>query len=266
MYGGFTSRIISQPENILLFSKLNADDHGFNRTSHHRFVLIINFEGGADVSRDDVIIQFQSGKAIIIFPFQNHYCLNFAKKNICWLYITFELAHPKDISGLKNTLSVQTEALLTYTRELLALNLRVMRDQAKVTFLVQLLIEECKTGLMTPDALSRNTDSGLFEINAIQNFIYLNLSNKLKIIDIADELNWSESYVRAFFKKKTGVSLGQYIHRTKLLKASGLIASSKKRITEIARLCGFDSLYIFSRAFKLVVGVSPVQYRSKMLK
>jgi transcriptional regulator GlxA family with amidase domain len=83
----------------------------------------------------------------------------------------------------------------------------------------------------------------------------------LSVKHIARALGISASHLRARFRASCGVSLGRHLRRLRLEKACGLLRLSQRRVTEIAELCSFTSIYSFSRAFHTAYGVSPMAYR-----
>lgn len=78
---------------------------------------------------------------------------------------------------------------------------------------------------------------------------------------LARNLPMGYSAFRKSFKKKVGVSPNQYHLNLRLNKAKNLLVSTNLRISEIAYLSGFDSLYYFSKLFKKRNGISPKLYR-----
>jgi AraC-like DNA-binding protein len=82
--------------------------------------------------------------------------------------------------------------------------------------------------------------------------------------DLAARLNISESYLRARFRRETGISLGHHVKRLRHQKAMGLLALSDLSITQIAERCGFDTLFTFSRAFRRFSGLSAKEYRAQV--
>ncbi|MDR0353480.1 MAG: helix-turn-helix transcriptional regulator, partial [Opitutaceae bacterium] len=88
-----------------------------------------------------------------------------------------------------------------------------------------------------------------------------NLDKKLAIADLARHTGYSVSYLRAIFRREIGVSLGSYMRDSRLsMAASMLSAPGHGSIEEIARSCGFNSLFAFSRAFKTAMGMPPTAY------
>ena len=92
-------------------------------------------------------------------------------------------------------------------------------------------------------------------------YIETNFSSIESLQEIADELRVSLSYLEASFRKNTGISLMQYVIKTRINYASRLLLEGKKSITEISLLCGFNSSTHFSNTFKKHTGVSPRTYR-----
>lgn len=92
-------------------------------------------------------------------------------------------------------------------------------------------------------------------------YIEKNFSNILSLNEIANSLRVSLSYLEANFKKSTGLSLMQYIIKSKINYAAKLLLDTKKSITEISIECGFNSSTHFSNTFKKHMGASPREYR-----
>jgi AraC family transcriptional regulator of arabinose operon len=73
--------------------------------------------------------------------------------------------------------------------------------------------------------------------------------------------NLSESHFRTLFKYKTGYAPMDYFIRIRIHKACQLLDTTDLSVKEIARLTGYEDALYFSRAFKVVVELSPTQYR-----
>lgn len=79
-----------------------------------------------------------------------------------------------------------------------------------------------------------------------QNFSNPELSNTL----IAQSMNISEVYFRKIFVGKYHQTPKQYILDIRIKKAKQLLTDSPYSVSAISELCGFSSLYAFSRCFK----------------
>ena len=78
---------------------------------------------------------------------------------------------------------------------------------------------------------------------------------------MAAEAKTSISNLRLLFKKELGRSPGQFIAMHRLKVAQYNLAMTSQRVDEIARLCGFESVYAFSHFFKKHTGTSPLAWR-----
>ena len=88
----------------------------------------------------------------------------------------------------------------------------------------------------------------------------LRYSNK-SIYDIAEECgyNSAEHFIRQF-KKVTGMTVANYILKTRIVMAQGMLQNSDATIGEVSEKCGFSGVYHFSRAFKQRTGQSPTEF------
>lgn len=92
-------------------------------------------------------------------------------------------------------------------------------------------------------------------------YIAQNLSNaELSNTLIAQNMNISEVYFRKIFNEQYHQTPKQYILDIRIKKAKQLLTDSPYSVSAISELCGFSSLYTFSRCFKEKVGTSPTEY------
>lgn len=92
-------------------------------------------------------------------------------------------------------------------------------------------------------------------------FMKENIQNKITISDMAQALNYSESYFYRLFFKETNQAPMTYFMNMKIDYACSLLQRSEMRIYQVAMKIGFDDCYYFSRFFKKHTGYSPSQYR-----
>ena len=95
------------------------------------------------------------------------------------------------------------------------------------------------------------------------NYIDTHLYAITNLESIAETMNYNYSYLSALFKKSTGYTLFSYYHKKRLDVARQLILENTLKMTEIAEILNYSSLYAFSRAFKAAYGVAPKQYAKK---
>ena len=98
------------------------------------------------------------------------------------------------------------------------------------------------------------------------NYIDRNLTTELTLEEIAHSAGMSRSYFSAVFKKMNGLSVWDYITKKRIQLAMDYLRQGKHSVTEIAMLCGFNTMANFNRSFKLVTHCTPSQFRKELDK
>lgn len=132
------------------------------------------------------------------------------------------------------------------------------RESSAALFLAELLLAVREAKRIPPKQKSETVQS---TVARALKYIESNFYSIESLDEIAKELRVSLSYLEASFRKNTGISLMQYVIKTRINYASRLLLEGKKSITEISLLCGFNSSTHFSNTFKKHTGVSPRAYR-----
>lgn len=96
-------------------------------------------------------------------------------------------------------------------------------------------------------------------------YIEFNYMNGITPKDVCAYLYLDRSYVYRLFKKYTGYSPEKYIINFKINKSVDLIKTKKYSLGEIAEFVGISNIYYFSKLFKQTVGITPSEYRSRLL-
>ena len=100
----------------------------------------------------------------------------------------------------------------------------------------------------------------------IMNYIDTHLYTLKSLDELSDAMKYNYSYLSALFKKTTGNTLLSYYRNKRLEAARILILEDTAKISDIAEMLGYASLYSFSRAFKERYGTSPKQYSKESKK
>ena len=102
-------------------------------------------------------------------------------------------------------------------------------------------------------------------VQAAQDFIHANYNTTIDLDDIAEAAETSETHLRRQFKAATGMTPIQYLMDVRIAAARELLLTDIK-VSEVARLVGIENPYYFSRLFRRINGVSPLQYRRQIDK
>lgn len=102
-------------------------------------------------------------------------------------------------------------------------------------------------------------------LDGILNYINENIYSPLTIEELCKRFSVSRSSLQVLFKKNLNVAPKQYISTVKLEYSKKLIKESKYTISEIAAICGFNSIHYFSRKFKKEFGIAPIVYAKSFI-
>jgi AraC-like DNA-binding protein len=83
------------------------------------------------------------------------------------------------------------------------------------------------------------------------------------VVGLARELHVGYSWFRRKFKEYTGFSPAQYHLQLRVHRASELLRDTRMPIGEIAVRTGFESIYYFSRVFRVKTGQAPTVFRER---
>lgn len=94
-------------------------------------------------------------------------------------------------------------------------------------------------------------------------YMQKHINQTLTLNEIALAVNLSVSHLAAIFHKRTGFAPIEYFNHLKIQKASQYLQFTQDRINEISNKLGIQDSYYFSRLFKKLMGISPIEYRRK---
>ena len=84
----------------------------------------------------------------------------------------------------------------------------------------------------------------------------------LRIPALAKSLHRHPNYLMQVFKERCGVSIGDYLVDLRISNAQRLLATTDRKVTDIAQDSGFATLSRFYEAFAQAAGMAPGAYRS----
>ncbi len=86
---------------------------------------------------------------------------------------------------------------------------------------------------------------------------------QIRLEDIAAEVNLSPSYAAIYFRKKTGITLREFILQRKMEDARRRLLDRNASVTDIAYTLGYHDYRSFSRAFKNITGMTPSEFQEQ---
>jgi AraC-like DNA-binding protein/ligand-binding sensor protein len=94
-----------------------------------------------------------------------------------------------------------------------------------------------------------------------ERYIWDNFNRKISLEETAKASGLSAPYFSSVFKEEMGENFSNYLNRLRVERAAVLLTGTRKPLSEIAKLCGFEDQSWFSKIFKKITGTSPGKYR-----
>lgn len=100
-------------------------------------------------------------------------------------------------------------------------------------------------------------------VKEIKTYVKHKLDTELTVSEIADHIGMNPEYCTKLFKKATGLTLKEYIVNEKVEAAKVLLKTTDLPITLISSHVGYGNYSNFTRSFKQVTGMTPMEYRNR---
>jgi AraC-like DNA-binding protein len=129
--------------------------------------------------------------------------------------------------------------------------------------LSRIYAESClePVGRMAPEGEASDAAECARKLQKITTFFQQNFRKELSLGEVARDFHVSESWLYHAFGEHTGFSpLGFVIH-LRLQEACRVLATSDRKLEDIAFSVGYGDVFYFSRLFKKHIGVPPSVYR-----
>ncbi|BCL69771.1 putative Transcriptional Regulator, AraC family protein [Vibrio nigripulchritudo MADA3029] len=146
-------------------------------------------------------------------------------------------------------------------------SVRNTRGVEKLTNFLRFMdfLNEQKTRILSTLPPSEKKDSEVMhnKINLVLDYVMLNHEKTIRVKDVADLIDMTESYFSRFFHKSTGHRFTDFVNRIRIQRACIKLVESKESIANISQQVGFANLANFSRQFRRIKGLTPLAYRKK---
>ena len=103
-------------------------------------------------------------------------------------------------------------------------------------------------------------------IKIILEYIQKHFMDPITVEELAGIINLSKHYFMSFFKKYMGTTCVNYINDYRINEATKLLGTTDLTIMEIADRVGVNNVSYFNRIFKSKFGITPKEYRKKILE
>lgn len=101
-------------------------------------------------------------------------------------------------------------------------------------------------------------------IDRIHRLIHERYAENLTIVEIAEGVFLSPTYVSLLFKQETGETLFEYLTKVRIEKAKELLRDPRNKFYEVCHAVGYVDPSHFSKLFKKMTGLTPSAYRDQL--
>ncbi|THE13958.1 helix-turn-helix domain-containing protein [Bacillus timonensis] len=101
-------------------------------------------------------------------------------------------------------------------------------------------------------------------ISDCHKYIFKHIYENLSLSILADYVSLNPKYLSNIFKKEVGMTISEYIQRSKIEEAIKLMTFSDYSLSEIYSLLNFTDQSYFTKVFKKFIGLTPKQYMNKI--
>ena len=98
-------------------------------------------------------------------------------------------------------------------------------------------------------------------MNEILNFIQENYTS-VTLEDLSEHFHLSKPYMSKYIKEKSGETFGDIVKNIRMKKAKTLLKNTSMTVENVSRTLGYDNVEHFSRSFKKVFNMTPMQFRN----
>jgi AraC family transcriptional regulator len=101
-------------------------------------------------------------------------------------------------------------------------------------------------------------------LRRVHELLHDQLGEPLALSQIANEVGVNASHVARTFRKRYGCTMGDYMRRLRIERASHELEACETPISAIALRAGFFDQSHFSKVFRRHTGMSPAEYRARV--
>ncbi|SMQ84674.1 transcriptional regulator, AraC family [Bacillus sp. OV166] len=258
-------------------------EHFNNPVHRHSFFEVCYVLNGEGQYKDlDVQYPLKKGTVFLSRPNIHHQILS--ETGLFLVFVAFEILHKKskvDAISMYNLLA-KTNRICTSVADdsPTALLWRALVDYTSnggandfnfITNMAHSLILSFSTMFSETNQRSRNQEKMFSNrspthLYQAKLFIRDNLSEPLKLEDVANYLHISSRHLSRIFSTELCESFSNYIRKERVKEAACLLEMTNIPIKEIADVAGFGSVHYFTRVFTTMMNVSPAKYRNDYVK
>ena len=244
--------------------------HIWREHAHNHRVYEVHFltNGACQLNVEGEMVMLQQGQAILLAPDQYHepHVLTEELERVSFFFMPDEMA---DCLRAELYKKVKQYRVFTATEEMLQSGRRLLRDwledspyrkEKRKALLTGLLIDTFRQlELVTKEQQDVNKEpSRMFLCDG-----YFSTTTNRSAQQLAKYLRMSERQMNRCLMEFYGMSFQQKLVQSRMERASWLLRTTDKSVSQIAEEVGYDAESGFYKEFRKRYGVTPLQYRKQ---
>lgn len=106
-----------------------------------------------------------------------------------------------------------------------------------------------------------DADPHEYMVDAAKEFLRQSVYSRVRLPDVAASVNLSEEHLSRIFKDQTGISVMQFLRIRRIEMAKHLLITTNDPVKLIAHRLAFEDAGHFSKVFRRMTGMTPLEYR-----
>ena len=239
-------------------------DFSYPMHQHRCFEILLLLEGRMDCTVEEHTYPMTAGDLILVLPHQIHGIHTAVHSHHILCIFSPELigSAAKQFTQYQMTSPVVPGSALC--RQLFQ-EIRESDSTYKIKGFLYYLCDAFYVQL-TDRLIEQSVNRDLDLLHRFFAYIETNYDGKCSLRALAQELNYSYSYLSKMFFANVRIHFDEYVARVRISKACDLLQNSRDPITSVASQCGYGSICSFNRNFKRIVGATPSEFRNHHLQ
>lgn len=252
----------------LQFTKNEMPKKITSEKTHSSFRLIYITSGKTSIKIKGKTHSLNAGSVIYMPPFTHYRFLSaldeFSIINVFFSVDNFPLSgkliydfNKEDLQRINYSFSEEklNDYIVDFKPELLtAFNFLTAKSEDETTLFIQ------KSALLFIISTLIKKESSKTLVDSVINYIKNNIDSDLSPDILAEKFSYHKNYLSSLIKKKTALSLNDYILNQKIERAKILILDGNLSLLEISNQLGFYDYSHFFKTFKNQTGISPSDF------
>lgn len=232
------------------------DDLNFPVHMHNSFEFIAVLGGGMTITVEDKEYVLSEGDCAVILPNEAH---SYRTRNSSRSYLcVFSTDYVSDFYNKTENLSAVNSVFRLDNAEG---TVNELLNPINMFALKSTLYRILATFYASTEFVRQNNGSHRSFVHEVLAFIENHYAEDVTMHDIAQKMGYTYSYFSGLFNRIFKTNFSALLNECRVSYASRLLIASDKTISEIASICGYNSLRVFNRNFYKFKNQTPTEFR-----